>query len=244
MGSDCIILEQAITLVDHERSHFCKERRAYEAFREQIRLATSDPSDATGPSETTDQVLAAYREEVMVRLDYEAVYGDTLAESLEEELSSSLANFLLSKDPFTQRRKRNLLVEITTAIKRREELSAELTDERAALETFAEELADIEETLKKLPVCSAREQPLEKLLVVWEVYDSLLDRCELLLDRRQQQIREAERKRPDLLEKHARNELLYGELDTHYPVLSYIARVIKRIDGNRTGANASKPSVI
>lgn len=47
----------------------------------------------------------------MASLDYETVYGDTLAESLEEELSPSIARIFLLKEPLNQRRKRNLLVE-------------------------------------------------------------------------------------------------------------------------------------
>ena len=240
MREDRTMLQQAISLVDRERSYLREERRAYEAFREQVRLATPDPTDATGPSETTEQLLAAYRDEVVDALNIEAVYGDTLAESLEQELSPSGAQVLLSKEPLTQRRKRNLLIETTAAIERREEFCAELDDERASLETFAEELADVEEVLAKLPACSAQNQPLEKLLVIWEVYDTLLEQCERLLERRQQQIRAAERSVRIFGKKHARNEFLYSELETRYPVLSAIATTCKRIDSKRKGEHSSK----
>jgi len=122
-----------------------------------------------------------------------------------------------------QRRKRDLLVKTTAVIERREEFCAELDDERAALVTHKEELSDIEETLEKLPACPPREQPLENLLIIREKYDELLERCERLLERRQQEIRAAERNIRTFREKHARNGFLYAELDTQYLVLSAIA---------------------
>lgn len=238
MGADSTILGQAMSLVDQERSYLREERCAYEKFREHVRLASADSTNVIGPSETTEGLLTAYRYEVMESLDYETVYGDTLADSLEEELSPAIAQILLSKDPLTQRRKRDLLVETTAAIECREEFCAELDDERVALETFAQALADIEATLEKLPACSAREQPLEKLLIVWEVCDTLLERCELLLERRQQQIQASDRSYRIFGKNHARNEFLYSELDTQYPVLSAIAATCERIDAKRHGEGA------
>lgn len=240
MESNHTTLEEAISLVNKERSYLCEECRAYEAFREQIRLTSVDSTDATGPSDTTERLLAAYREAVMEPLDYETIYGDTVAESIEAELSPAIAQMLLSKEPLTQRRKRTLLLQTTAAIERREEFIAELDDERAALETYAEELADIEVTLQNLPVCSAHKHPFEKLIVVWEVYDMLQERCEQLLERRQQQLWEAERNVGVLREQHARNVFLYSELETQYPVLAAIATMCDRIDSKRNGEHATE----
>lgn len=240
--TDSTTLERAISLIDRERSYLHEEQRAYEAFRERVRLVMSDPTDATSPSETSERLLAAYRSEVMDALDYETTYGDTLAESLQEELSPTVAGVLLSKDPLTQRRKRDLLVDTTAAIRRRQAFRAELADERAALERFAEELAKIESALRILPECSARKQPLENLLVTWEAHDKLLGGCEQLLVTRQRQLRASERNLRITDEKHALCEYLYGDLESSYPVLSRIASVIDRIDAKRnrsTGSNST-----
>lgn len=233
MVTDNTVLERAISLVDQERSYLREERRAFERFREQVRLARPDPADATGPSETIEQLVVAYCEKVMEALDHETVYGDTLAESLEAELSPAIADLFITKKPLTQRRKRDLLVQTTAAIERREGFCAELDDERAALKRYAEELADVAEALEQLPACSTQEHHIETLLVVWKVYDTLLEQCELLLERRQQQIREAERGLSILGKNHARNEFLYSELDTRYPVLSAIAAACGQIDARQ-----------
>lgn len=235
MVSDGNTVQRALSLVDQECSHLRAEGQAYEAFRERVSHTTPESSDATAPSITTKELLDAYRQEVMDNLDYETAYGDTLAESLEAELSPSVAQTLLSKKPLTRRRKRNLLVETTAAIERREEFCEELEDEREALEIFAEELADINNVLERLPACSARELHLEKLLTVWEMYDTLLDRCEVLLEYRQQQIRDAVRSPRLFGEKHARNQFLYSDLNTLYPVLSAIAATCDRIAASRNG---------
>lgn len=240
METDSTVLDRAIRLVDRECSYLREERRAYVAFREVVRLATPDRTDGTGFSETTERLLATYREEVMETLDHGTVYGNTITEDLEREFSPAIADVLVSKDPLIQRRKRDLLLQSTAAIERRDQFCAELDEERTALETFAEELADVDEAVENLPVCSAREQPLEKLLIVWEDYDTLLERCERLLERRQQQIREAERSVRIFGQKHARNEFLYSELETRYPVLSAIAATCERIDSKRNGERSAE----
>lgn len=238
MTTDIPLLRKAITRVDRERSALCAERCAFEQFREAVRLTRPETEDV-GRSTVAEELLESYRQEVMDALDYEEVYGESLGESLERETSPAIAEALLSREPFTQRRKRNLLLKTTEAIKRREEFLDELGTERDVLQTSIDELSDIEATLEELPECSPRRYPLEELLTIWEKYDALERRCERLLKLRQRQIHDAERNLRTFGEEHALNEYLYGDLDTPYPVLSAIAETVKRIDSNRTGSTSS-----
>lgn len=176
----------------------------------------------------------------MEGLEHDEVYGDSLSESIEQELTPAIAEALMAAEPLTQRRKRNLLVETTVAIERRELFLAELEEERDALETFADELADIESWIDRLPEYSPQEQCLEELLEVWEEYNVLKDRCERLIEHRQEQIKAAERSVRIFGDQHALNEYLYGEMDTSYPVLSATADSVERIKANREGANLSE----
>lgn len=240
MGTDRAILKTAISEVDQERSYLSAEQAAFEEFREAVRLATPDTTADTGPSETTENLREKYREEVMDRLDYGQVYGDSLAESLEQELSPAIADVLMSEEPLTQRRKRNLLVKTTVAIERREEFLEELDKEQTALETCADELADIDSSLKKLPKCSPRQQLLEDLLDIWKQYNTLEERCNRLLERRQQQIRDARRSVRLFGDQHALNDYLYGGLETSYPVLTATLTMVKRINSNQTGRELSE----
>jgi hypothetical protein len=150
MTADQGILEAAIARVKRERSDLQAERCAFERFREAVRLATPDSGDSDDPSETTDRLLTAYQE-AMEELDYEEIYGDTIAESLQEEFSPAIADVLLSDGPLTQRRKRDLLLTTTGAIQRREKFLEELADERETLQRFGDDLADVESTVQALP---------------------------------------------------------------------------------------------
>lgn len=240
METDSSILSKGVTEVDQERSHLTAELGAFEEFREAIRLATPESMADDGSSATSEHLLEKYRTEVMYGLDYGSIYGDSLAESLENELSPAVAEVLLSNKPLTQRRKRNLLVETTRSIERREAFLAELDEERAALETFSEELAKIESIVERLPVCSPQQQRLEELLTVWEQYGSLEKWCEWLLERRQKQLRNAERSIRIFDDLHALNNYLYSELETPYPVLAALAETVERLDSNRTSRAASE----
>lgn len=235
MEPDSTMLQAAISEVEKERSYLSAELEAFQVFREAVRLATPEPKNIDGSLATSEQLRETYREEVMNGFDHRLFYGDSLRASLEHELSPAIADTLLSNEPLTQRRKRDLLVETTEAIKQREEFLEELDEERAALETFADELSDIESTLEELPVCSVQRQSLERLLRVWDQYETLENDCETLLERRQEELRRDDRFTRAVSDRHARNEYLYRELETSYPVLGAIAETIERIDSNRLG---------
>lgn len=236
METNRTILQSAISQIEQERSHVSTELRCFEEFRESVRLATSDPQTTEAPSETTEQLLKDYKQMVMGGLDYVNVYGDSIDESLEEELSPHVGNILLSKKPLTQRHKRKLLRETAITIERREQFIENLDEERTALESFSEERAKIESALETLPECSPQHQSLEEILDLWEQYDILIDRCKELLDRRQGQICGEERTQI-LNNHHTLNEYLYSELPSSYPVLSALADTLEQINSKRLQAN-------
>lgn len=234
MRVDSDTLQQAISQIEQEQSLLEEEQSAFENFRETVRLTVPGPPRDNERSGTAEQLREAYREQVMNELDYGAVYGDSLEESLEQELSPSIANFLLSDAPITQRQKRKLLVESSVAVERRESFIEDLNDEEAAIEGLNEELTDIKSSIKKLPKCSLSQQPLEELLEIREQYAALKDRCEQLLLCRQKQMRAADRNVGNLVDFHALNEYLYAELETCYPVLSAATATIELIDSELT----------
>lgn len=237
MPTDSKTLQQAIKEVDEECSYLSAERAAFEEFRESIRLATPELAHAERPSETTEQLRETYHEVVLYGLDHETGYGDTLGDDLVQEHSPSIADILLSAKPLTQRRKRNLLMETTIAIERREHFLAEIEAERTALGIFAQEIAAIESTVETLPECSPQEQLLENLLEARERYDDLKQQCDHLLERRQEQLNDPARNVTILDEPHALNEYLYSDLDTAYPVLSALGSTVKRIHSEQSPSN-------
>jgi hypothetical protein len=240
MTTESELLQDAIEGVGREQSLIRTEQRRFEAFREAVSRTTPEPAGAkSASSETTAPLVDTYRETVMTTPDFEIAYDESLEESLQEELSPALADTLLANAQLTQKRKRDLLVQTNAAIDRRERFLAELERERDALETTAAEVADIRSRVEELPECSPRLYPLEELLDIWDVYTTLEQQCERLLDERQQQLRGAEWSGRPVGKQHVRNEYLYGDLETSYPVLSILAETVERINENRTGSETS-----
>jgi len=130
------------------------ERRAFEQFRdrvagiETVSMSQSLPaSQRSGFVQTRPQcverVRNAFRETVMSVDHYDEVYGETLAEHFAAELSAELLAGLrpAGQSQFTDLYKRTLLAGIDSAIEQRETFCDLLDNERASLETSADELA-------------------------------------------------------------------------------------------------------
>lgn len=126
MGTVTDTFRPPISQVDQERSDLCAEWRAFQKFRDEIRIAKPDRTADSDRSATSDELREEYRKKVMEPLNYQTVYNETLTESLTQEFSPSAAEAHLSSYQFTQRRKRDLLVATTRAIERRKQFHAEL----------------------------------------------------------------------------------------------------------------------
>lgn len=233
-------LERAIAAVREERTLVRAECEMFEAFREAIRLTQPDrgrPDDAA----STASLLERYRETVMATPDYEATYGESLEESLRNELPPGVAKSLIAGDPFTHRFKTRLLVATSRAICRREQFVEELDTELASLREIADELRGVDAEVASLSPCSLDTQTVEEFIDTWESYGELVRRCERLSDRRQRLIGDAVRVSHPAQRHHELNEYLYEDLDTEYPGLSAIALTISRINVRRGGARRPLP---
>lgn len=234
MQTERKLLDRAGERIADEQSFLGAECEAFEEFRDVVSLARTtagtDPESAT----ETERLRAAYRETVMSSPDFEGGYGESLAESLENEFSASVANALLLEDRVTQRLKRDLLVGTNEAIERRGRVRDALDAERESVERVGRELADIERTLQDTPVPSLRTLSFEEFVETWETCEALTARCERLLEERQSVIADLQAAiGPSTT--HALNEYLYGELETTYPALRAIARTRRDIERYRRG---------
>jgi len=237
MASNTYILKAAIERVEQELAILQREIRSFEKFRETVRLASPN-GETVECSETTRKLRSAYRMEVMTPTEYEATYGDSLSESLTHELGPTNAETLSSDAPFTQKRKRTLLMKTTDAVNRRERVLEVLSDEHDALTSFKPELQTIHTAIDELPPCSAKEVCFEKLYDVWEVYTQLKHRCDHLIDSRQRQLSDADHRMRIHDTTYGLCEYLYEDLPSQYPVLTSIATVAERITTNRTSVTS------
>lgn len=234
---DTNLIQTAISVVDQERTSLSTECQAFDDFREAIRLVTPDPTSKTGQSETATEIAEAYRETVMATNDYEAIHGNTLSKSLENEFSPAIADSLLSKDPITQRHKRKLLVATTESIRTREQFQSKLLDERDALESFESSLTVVHSEIEKLPTGPL--QQMEDLLIVWDEYNRIKHICEKILEKRQYQIQNPSNNIQISGNRHILNEYLYSDINTVYPVLSTLGKTIEWLKTKQTDINIS-----
>jgi hypothetical protein len=230
------IIQQAIEGVEAERSLLSTEQCRFRTLRAAISRVTVDEKDASSAA----ALLETYRETVLMIPDFETTYEEPLEENLKKELSPSSAEVLLSNAPLTQKRKRDLLMETNMAIEQRNQVLTQLSQEQESLERLSDKLVDICTAIEELPECAPERDPLEEVLDAWEAYDVLQQRCEALLEERQQHIHQiAQENQND--EDHTLNEYLYHELGTPYPVLSAIARTCEIIRSRR-GSSPSDPT--
>jgi len=239
-SNDCF-LNSAIDRVDDEQSVLEREIRSFEDFRETVRLISPDP-ETVERSATARELRSAYRTKVMEPTRYEARYGDNLAASLDMEFDSAIADNLLSPNPVTHKRKRTLLVKTAETIDRREQFLKTLSMEHEALTSFRSELETLHTTIDELPPCSAEEVNFEQLVGVWETYNQLEDQCNHLIERRQQQLSDTDRRLQIHGTTHGLWRYLYEDLESRYPVLMSIATTVNRITTNRGNTDSAAPS--
>lgn len=234
MWDELKILDQARQCVKREQSSLQTECEAFREFRGTVSRVRPASTHGANTATDTTQLLDAYRETVMSTPDYEAVYGDSLAESLTAELSASTANTLLSEERISQQQKRDLLLATNRAIEQRERFVERLETERKSLRTIRDEISNIQTTLEELPPCSIQYLPFEEYAEVWGVYEAQLERCNRLLQKRQEWVTERQQLtvNPEN-ETHAFNKYLYGDLETAYPALRSIAGTRQHIERYR-----------
>lgn len=218
------ILERATELVRNEQMAVHTEREAFEEFRESVRLVQPLPSDQAETSNTGRELVQTYRDTVLSTNDFGAMYGETLEEHLERELSPTLADILVSNDAVTQRRKRDLLLVTSNAIEERTRFIENLQTELDSISTFAESIARVRTEIDSLPECTFHGTTFEKFHDIWQRYHELEQCCEQLMMERQRQILEPPRNLPDVDAKHALNLYLYRELKTPYPLLRTVTQ--------------------
>jgi DNA mismatch repair ATPase MutL len=231
MLNEVEILDKAMQCVREDQSSLQTECEAFREFRDTISHARPATSGDTDSGTETDQLLEAYQETVMSTPNFETTYGESLVESLTAELPSSAANTLVSEDRITQQQKRNLLLASNHAIHKREQFEEILAAEVESLQAIQKSLHDIETKLEELPPCTIQHLSFEEYIEVWEICDTLLERCDQLLQKRQVMVTEA--KQPaDAPENdaHAFNEYLYHNLETSYPAIRAITETRQCIE--------------
>jgi hypothetical protein len=232
MTTECEILDRAVDCIAEEKQSLQQEREAFETFRESVSRARTTTGDG---GTQTGSLLEAYQETVMSTPDFEATYDEPVSESLEAELTPSLADALQQNVPVTQQFKRNLLVGTNTANESRTRYLRVLEAERESLRTVQQTVLDIESTLQKLPSYSARGLQFEQFIDFWESCEHAVDRCDRRSEQRQRHINERQTTDENRnFEANVLNAYLYDSLETQFPALHVLAETRRHIEQCRS----------
>lgn len=231
-----VLIQRALDRVAREQRIVHEEQDAFRDFRERVHRSSAE-LPKTGVESTrkergvsTAEMVEVYRETVMATPDYHHQYDDTVDESLAAELTPPVANGLQSKSRLTAPLRRDILVAASDAIDRRRKYLERLEAEEMSLTATGDQLADIEASLEATPPCSMSGRSFDELIDSWTRLESLRERCEGLLSRRQSTLDQARDVESTAGRTFEFNAYLYDGLESRFPVIRSIAETVARID--------------
>jgi hypothetical protein len=242
-------IDRALSLVEEEIGLVETEREAFERFLGRLRDVQSGgvegASPATGggptalqageatPADELRQIRCAYRETVMAVPHYEDEYGDTLRESLAEELGATLASHVVDGQVLTPGI-HDALVGVTEQVRDdRAGFLRQLRRERESLGTVAEELNEVEARLMELDDRIAATTRSTRLAALDETLERLERRCADLATRRQEQIHDSRAGQLSGVDAASLAGYLYGDMETDTPALTDIAARLDAVQKHR-----------
>lgn len=231
-----IHLREARATVSEEQSRTAAEHDAFATFAR--RIAAIDPgspavqpASSSGPTatltaephppdEALEQVTAAYRETVMAVPHYDEDYDETLATNMAEEFGEEIATAVVSGSQFTQQLKQALMHGSRDAQNRRRELLSGLDREAEDLDEAMDAFGEIDAAIDAVDESPLTDRSFDGLAAIWERLGEIEDRCNRIIDRRQQRIHEWSMSGPRDAAAPTLHEYLYQPLSVTYPILA------------------------
>lgn len=238
-------VKEATSLLDEERSRILDERDAFDAFSRRIANlevteATTAVATAGGLAVETSTVSAdrlgsvkeAYRDTVMSVPHYEEDYGESLAENLAVEFGDGLAYAVTDGGQLTPPLKSALLSASEESSRNRSAFLSTLEAEAEALSEAATAIEAVDSEVDSIATAPPTERSYEELVAEWNRLGTLDDRCEDLLQERQEEIQSrAKVAKAGGVELH---EYLYEALPVTHPVLADLASLSETISAARS----------
>lgn len=229
-------IDRALSRVEDEIDIVEAERDAFARFLARLEDASATAFDATGPttgggstalttgdarqSAELRQIRQAYRETVMALPHYEREYGDTLRESLAEELGETLAGHLVDGQVLAPPVREALVAGVERARDDRGQFLGLLRRERASLETVASELNDIEARLVELEARVSAASESGRLAAIDSTLAELERQCTDLATARQETIHGRTARQVSGVDGCSLVGYLYEDMETTTPALS------------------------
>jgi hypothetical protein len=242
-------IDRALTRVEEEIDIVEAEREAFARFLARLEDASATAFDATGPttgggstalttgdarqSAELRQIRQAYRETVMALPHYEREYGDTLRESLTEELGETLAGHLVDGRVLAPPIREALVAGVERARDDRGQFRGLLRRERASLDTVASDLNDIEARLVELEAQVSAASESGRLAAIDSTLAELEQQCTDLATARQETIHGRTARQVSGVDGCSLVGYLYGDMETTTPALSDAASCLDSIRHQR-----------
>jgi len=224
--------------LQQERSEIERECRALRHFQRDIQTLEATAPQGKQPRCLTVQSISppstpvfttigdCYRETVMGVGHYEAVYGDSLRNSMTAEFGISVVTRLSEADHLTPALKNLVLNRAGLCIERRQIFLEVLEEEDVSLADAHATVSDIEDTLTAVELSPEATVSFSKLGTRYERLDSIAATCESWLQKRQQELHERwsdtsvrDRTDKDLC------PYLYESVTVDYPVLATFVEI-------------------
>lgn len=235
-------LEDALSVVDSERSRILAEADAFDAFAS--RVAELDPTrsggttarpgagtlvEASGQSQLR-QVREAYRTTLMSVSHYDAEYGEPLPQNMAVEFGDDVAAAVVHDVTLTPRLKETILERSRQARDQRLTLAEYLDEEASALSRASDELGRVARTVDRMA-----DQPLERLSpddlrAEWYLIEDRIEECERVLRQRQETIRSRGELADRVANVDSLAEYIYEPLSVDYPILSVGTELADQLD--------------
>lgn len=233
-----LFVEDALTIVDNERTIIADELDAFREFRSAVGSTTPRQPENLAPvthrqhSQSADQFASlrdAYRETVMSVPHYETEYDEPLSANVEFELGPDIAAMLTSSGHFGEHHKQALACGVLETIDDRTRLLEALDEEQASIERFRGSVQSVLnavesfERVDNVAGSPALEDGYRKRV------ETIERRCRSLIEDRQSEIVGDRRalalpiSGPDL------PSYLYGNLPVTYPVIAPLTSVLESV---------------
>lgn len=236
-------IERAITLVEAEIELLEDEADAFERFLGHLHdIGTSGSNTAasggppvgmvgakTVPTEGVREVRRAYRETVMATPHYEEEYGDTLRESVAEELGERLAGHIADGELLTPAIHEALIRASEEARDNRRYFLRHLHQERESLQDIEAELNDIERSVADLVECIRAASTSSQLASIDTELAALERQCVNVANRRQSTIHDRSVRTLSGVDGISLVRYLYAEMETVTPAISDVATLLGTI---------------
>lgn len=239
-------LKSAKANLDEERSRTAAERDAFHTFAKRVSELSANGESAISTANrgslasaievpesasSVEKVREAYRDTVMAVPHYDEDYGESIADNMAIEFGEEVATTVEKGQELTPMLQQVLISKAQSAADERDRLITHLDREARELNEAENNFAEVQSELEKYDSLTLRGLDLNELGEWWDRLDELEQRCNDVVNTRQQRLNEDRETKPfDGIEFKG---YLYSSLPVDHPVLAEATEVLERIEDAR-----------